>query len=211
MLESKHVLDVYNQIAESFNRTRQSVWQDVRTFLDLLPSKCQVFEAGCGNGKNMLYRKDLDIKGIDNCNHFVAMCKKKGLSVSPGCVTCIPYVDNSFDATICIAVIHHLETLERRILAIKELIRVTKCGGKVLLSLWTNVENSICSTQNFVISLENSNYLVPWNTREGNVYYRYYHLFNEDEIKKIIEEIKDEAHVSYSLNYGNFFLTLIKK
>ena len=46
------------------------------------------------------------------------------------------FSSNSFDACISIAVIHHLSTIERRANAIRELLRIVKPGGLVLVYVW---------------------------------------------------------------------------
>ena len=56
--------EVYNKIANDFNKTRYSVWGSVRKFLDNVQADSTVLDIGCGNGKNMLYRKDLQFSGI---------------------------------------------------------------------------------------------------------------------------------------------------
>ena len=43
---------------------------------------------------------------------------------------------NAFDVCICIAVLHHLATDERRLAALKELVRVVRTGGQILLYVW---------------------------------------------------------------------------
>lgn len=48
---------------------------------------------------------------------------------------------------ICIAVIHHLSTADRRLAAIKELIRIIKPGGRVLISVWA-LEQDFSNTGN---------------------------------------------------------------
>ena len=48
----------------------------------------------------------------------------------------IPCRDEYFDYIICIAVLHHLSTEERRIKAINEIIRTLKTGGKALVTVW---------------------------------------------------------------------------
>jgi len=42
----------------------------------------------------------------------------------------LPYRDRSFDAAICIAVLHHLASPERRYAAVAELVRITRHGEK---------------------------------------------------------------------------------
>jgi ubiquinone/menaquinone biosynthesis C-methylase UbiE len=59
---------VYDKIADQFNNTRYKIWGSVKTFMDALPINSSVLELGCGNGKNMLYRSDINIKGIDISN-----------------------------------------------------------------------------------------------------------------------------------------------
>ena len=41
-----------------------------------------------------------------------------------------------FDVTLCIAVLHHLATAERRLEGLKELVRITRPGGLVLVYVW---------------------------------------------------------------------------
>ena len=48
----------------------------------------------------------------------------------------INFRSSSFDACISIAVIHHLSTMERRANAIKELLRIVKPRGYVLIYVW---------------------------------------------------------------------------
>lgn len=43
----------------------------------------------------------------------------------------LPYKDDSFDAVLSIAVIHHIATTERRVRALRELARVLRVGGGV--------------------------------------------------------------------------------
>jgi tRNA (uracil-5-)-methyltransferase TRM9 len=40
------------------------------------------------------------------------------------------------DFSISIAVIHHFSTPERRLAAIKELVRITRPGGTILIFVW---------------------------------------------------------------------------
>ena len=84
----------------------------------------------------MLYRKDCINMGCDLSNNLVNICIQKNLNVVLGNILNIPYKNNIFDYTICIAVIHHLSSANKRKEAINELIRVTKKGGKILILVW---------------------------------------------------------------------------
>ena len=141
-LEEEHVQQVYDRIASDFSKTRYRVWDKVALFLNQIPSFSLVLDAGCGNGKNMSYRSDLNFIGIDKCNKFIDICCDRSLDARKGCITKLNFEDNYFDALICIAVIHHFETSERCLQAIMELIRVTKKGGKIF------IDESIRATSN---------------------------------------------------------------
>ena len=59
------IKEVYNKIANHFDRSRNRIWGSVKDFLDGIEERSYVLELGSGNGKNMLYRKDLTFIGID--------------------------------------------------------------------------------------------------------------------------------------------------
>lgn len=48
----------------------------------------------------------------------------------------LPYRDESFDAALSIAVIHHLATRDRRVRALRELARILRVGGRILITVW---------------------------------------------------------------------------
>ena len=48
----------------------------------------------------------------------------------------LPLRDESVDAALSIAVIHHIATAERRVRALRELSRVLRVGGRVIISVW---------------------------------------------------------------------------
>ncbi|KAG1696936.1 putative tRNA methyltransferase 9B [Nymphon striatum] len=48
----------------------------------------------------------------------------------------LPFREEAFDAVLSIAVIHHFSTTERRVQALRELARVLRIGGKVMISVW---------------------------------------------------------------------------
>lgn len=50
-----------------------------------------------------------------------------------GNLCCLPYLDAQFDSTFCISTLEHLEPAERMASA-KELLRVTKPGGRLVLT-----------------------------------------------------------------------------
>jgi alkylated DNA repair protein alkB family protein 8 len=39
---------------------------------------------------------------------------------------------------LCIAVLHHISTVERRITMLSELARTLRCGGRALVTVWAS-------------------------------------------------------------------------
>lgn len=176
--EKENVNKIYDIIANDFSRTRYSVWKSVEDFIQSFPKEAQFLEIGCGNGKNMLLRPDY-FTGCDFCGEFVKICKEKKLNVLQSCATQLPFNDNTFDASLSVAVIHHLMTYERRQKAISEQIRVTKVSGEILIEVW-GFENN-----NRVIN-GNQDSMVPWKYK-GDIYNRYYHFFKKEELVDVIK------------------------
>lgn len=67
----------------------------------------------------------------------------------------LPFRDESMDAVLSIAVIHHFATTERRVSALRELARVLRIGGRLIISVWAMEQ----SHRKF----ESQDVLVPWH------------------------------------------------
>ena len=176
-IETKFVFDTYQQICKSFDKTRTSIWKCVQTFLNEIPRGSTLLEIGCGNGKNMQYRKDIFPFGIDFVPNFVELCNKKGLNVIQGNALCLPFPDNSFDYAISIAVFHHLSTEERRIIALKEMNRIIKKGGKGLVVCWA-------------LDDKQGDSFIEWKDKEQNILgNRFYYFYSKSEFEKYAENV----------------------
>lgn len=203
--ERELVGKAYEKIAERFDVTRIQVWQGVRNFLTDIPTGSLVGDIGCGNGKNMLFRKEeLKFRGCDTCQEFIKMGKDKGLDIREGNILNIPFPDNTFNATICIAVIHHLSSLERRTQAIAELARVTEPGGKILIQVWATKQPEK-SRRTFTPG----DNLVPWiNNITMEKTNRYYYVFEEKELDKLCLSVPGVEIIESFYEFGNWALVL---
>ena len=198
---------VYDKIADQFNNTRYKIWGSVKTFMDSLPKDASVLELGCGNGKNMLYRSDINIKGIDISNEQVIICKRKNLDVEKGNITELKFDDDSFDFMICIATYHHLDNDVDRQKCLKEMYRCLKYNGEVFITVWA-MEQQENSTFNFTQTDE----MVPWKSKDdGNTYLRYYHIYRKDELRLEITRLCPEFKiVKIDWELGNWYVLLKK-
>lgn len=176
-------MEVYNIIAEHFDETRYSLWNGVKSFLNDLPSNSYILDIGCGNGKYLSVRKDdCYVYACDPCEKFVNIAKSKHphaeIIIANG--LSLPFLDNTFDAIISIAVLHHIYSESDRLQFINEIRRVLKKGGKALITVW-----STTSVKNKWIKKSNNDYEVPWHMKNGDIHYRFYHLFDKEEVIKL--------------------------
>ena len=104
------------------------------TFIALLNS--QTVYTGCGNGKYLGVNNSLYISGSDICPELVTIAKRRGHEVMISDCLSLPYKSGVFDAVICIAVLHHLSTEERRRQGIEEVQRIMRPGGRGLVYVW---------------------------------------------------------------------------
>lgn len=84
----------------------------------------------------------------------------------------LPFRDDSFDAVLSLAVVHHFATTERRVGAIKELARILRIGGRVIITVWALEQKHR--------RFESQDVLIPWQkpsnvktsngSDEGNFY-----------------------------------------
>ncbi|XP_038715495.1 tRNA (carboxymethyluridine(34)-5-O)-methyltransferase-like isoform X2 [Tripterygium wilfordii] len=135
-IEKKYVHRVYDAIAPHFSATRFAKWPKVATFLNSLPSGSLILDAGCGNGKYLGLNPDCFFIGCDISDPLIKICADRGHEVLVADAVNLPYRTGYGDASISIAVLHHLSTENRRKKAIEELIRVVKKGGMVLITVW---------------------------------------------------------------------------
>ena len=72
----------------------------------------------------------------------------------------VPLRDESCDAAICIAVLHHISTKERRIRCLKELVRIVKPGALINVQAWS-MEQETNSRRKFAAE----DVFVPFNAQ----------------------------------------------
>ena len=95
----------------------------------------RVLEAGCGTGLVLarLARVASEAHGFDLSPGMVAKARERGLSVSLGSVTQVPFRSDSFDLVCSFKVLAHVPDIQR---ALRELARVTRPGGTLVLEFY---------------------------------------------------------------------------
>jgi SAM-dependent methyltransferase len=99
-----------------------------------LPAQAQILDAGCGSGRNMVELARLGtVIGVELSPTSVRLARERDVGeVIEGSVMDMPFEDSSFDLTVSLDVIEHLED---DVGALHELRRVTKPGGVLLVTV----------------------------------------------------------------------------
>jgi len=95
----------------------------------------RVLEAGCGTGLVLgrLASVAREAHGFDLSLGMVEKARARGLSVTMGSVTQVPFRDDSFDFVCSFKVLAHVPDIQR---ALAELARVTRPGGTLVLEFY---------------------------------------------------------------------------
>jgi SAM-dependent methyltransferase len=200
------IKEIYNQIGDEFDRTRITIWPNVRNFIDLILKNSLVLDAGCGNGKNMLYRKDINFIGIDISSKQVDICKKKELNVSEGDIRNLLFSNDIFDNIICIATYHHLDNDIDRRSALNELYRVLKIGGKILITVL-----AMQQPEDSRFKFTKRDELITWTLRDNTKFERYYHIYREGDLIEEINRLNGKFKINdIGWEFGNWWIILEK-
>lgn len=209
--ELQHVHQVYDNIASHFSQTRYKTWPVIQAFVESLPNGAVVADIGCGNGKYMSVRStELQWIGLDHSHGLLSECRERLRKLHAAETTAelqqqhprqelimsdimrLPLRSHSVHHAICIAVLHHLSTVERRVESLKELMRIVReTTGRVLVFVWA-MEQQATSKRRFDDG--HQDVMVPWRSGD-QVYQRYYHVFKQGELESLVEEAARQLNV----------------
>lgn len=214
--------ETYNYIANEFSETRAYVWQCVKDFVKIINNSFNkdnsyILEIGCGNGKNIEYiikninninntDNNHQIIGIDNCENFIEICRKKNLDTIHANSNSIPFPNNSFDFILCIAMFHHLLTTEEQNQTFREILRVMKNNSYGILTCWSTIQPE---KSNFKF-IEGIN-IVPWKGRKNINKIRYYFVYSEKMFRDYFESFSEINIIDIYNEVGNWILIFEKK
>ncbi len=130
----------YDEFAKTYERERHRGYHALIDELEVgltqpFCSGADVLEVGCGTG---LILKELattsrSATGLDLSAGMLEHAQKRGLRVTQGSATDLPFADSSFDVVCSFKVLAHVTEIERALL---EMARVTRPGGKLLLEFY---------------------------------------------------------------------------
>ncbi len=227
----RSVKEVFENIAESYDRVRKKPWPNLINFMDeenFISENMLVLDLGCANGRHtkLLEKHSLMSIGLDISFNFIKIAKKTNLGnriqYLNSDLTTLPFKNSTFSHVICIAALHHLKENDR-INAIKEMYRVLKPGGACLFTVWIRDQERflpilLLDLIFYNLKKNNKKYgdiLVPWRDQDKKIVaQRFYHLFSKKELEKLINftsfKIKTIKIFAGKSGKENFFVLLKK-
>lgn len=207
LLEREHVNQVYDEIAKHFAHTRNRPWPEVQKFVSELPPYSLVLDLGCGNGRNLRACQNIIDMGTDLSLPLCKIAIKRKRPIFCSSALNIPIRDCTFDSVICIAVIHHFASPERRVQCLKEISRILKIGGTCFITAW--------ATEQHNRSYDDPDQLVPWTVdrrfgESGKKIDRFYHLFVKGEFAELAKDVKSLVLVSEEYENDNWMCVFKK-
>ena len=246
---NKLIASQYNIISKVFDNSRVRIWNNVKQFLlddqgrtaNTLTANTltanTLLDCGCGNGKNMIYAQSLGYhsEGFDISDNLLDICKNKGLNVYYQDVLNLK-ANKKYNKIISIAVLHHLQTFEEQIAAIKILCDCLDNNGKLLVSFWSKEKTledikeyrkggqdgqdgqdsqdsqalivpDVRSKSDSRDFVSGPNY-VSWKLDRENIIQRFYYIHDY----KSIQELAKNINVKYTISWEqqNWFILFTK-
>jgi SAM-dependent methyltransferase len=98
------------------------------------PGNLKILDAGCGTGINLSYLAEFgQVTGVDDSEEAIRFCRRRGnASVVAADLRALPLADAQFDLITALDVLEHIDD---DAVAIKNLVRVTKRGGHLLITV----------------------------------------------------------------------------
>lgn len=173
--------------------------------------------------------------GGDRSGELLRICRQKDFEVAQFDCLNLPFRSSYFDATMCIAVLHHLSTAEHRIQAIEELVRITRIGGKIAIFVWaleqapeSSAEDSEQSEVSKAVGRRfgQQDIFVPWTIESKPAsasasnetasapitLQRYLHVYRSRELSELAEAINRQRRcieiLEEGIDHGNCFIFL---
>lgn len=191
----------YSEIAEAFDVSRKKyIWPEIKSITKDIFSGAKVLDAGCGNGRLLeaIQDKEIIYSGFDSSSELISLARKNypNYDFFVSDVLEAEKLTDSYDFIFSVAVISHLPGREKRAEVLKTLASKLNDKGKLVISLWDIYNQKkfksiiLCSELKRLFlfnGLEKGDLIFFWKNEKGEkVSKRYYHAFNDDEIRDLI-------------------------
>jgi tRNA (uracil-5-)-methyltransferase TRM9 len=174
--------EVFDTIAESWYRFRHR--SRFITELEEIATRWRrgkLLNIGCAHGPDFLpFKNNFELWGLDFSVQMLKLAQKYAakfdlkVKLTLADATSLPYLDDTFDCAIAVAVYHNIRGDKQRLEALRELRRVLKPGGEAFITVWNKWQPRFW--------LKGKEINIPWKSRI-KTYYRYYYLYTYPELR----------------------------
>lgn len=187
--------EYFENNADSFSGSRSWLWPELDELKKYLQDGEKILDLGCGNGRLFELFKDKNVEylGVDSSLKFIEIAKKKyGDYFKVADAFNLPFSDSSFDSVWSIAFLHHVPSKQLRIMALSEIKRILKPGGKVIITCWNLYRSQYLKlllkfTFRKLFGLSKLDFKDILLSPKRLKIQRYYHAFTKKELKKLFE------------------------
>ncbi len=158
-----------------------------------------MLDLACGNAR--LYQafvekgtvKDIEYVGVDFSEALLELARARfpDIDVRLGEMTRIPCPDESFDIVFCLAAFHHLSADKERVQTLREIRRVLKPRGMLVMTNWnlhSGWAKKKLETGKWRLGSIDREMIVPWKDARGAVIgERLYYAYTPEDIAKWCE------------------------
>ncbi len=193
----------YDLIAEKFSETRKHFWRRLEFIERYTRDGDKVLDFGCGNGRLLELFVDKNVKycGVDISQKLLDLAKKRYpdkrdnfVKINPDKIR-LPFNDENFNSIYSIATFHHLPGELHRLKIAKELYRVTKRGGRIVITVWDlwqwQYRYNIFKNWFYKIigqsKLDWNDCRIAFTDNKGKVFSRYHHAFTKGELERLFK------------------------
>lgn len=174
--------EFYDSFALEFSRSRVALNDGIVRVLPALDLSA-VLDVGCGDGRvSKAVPETCRYVGLDFSPRLIGRAARGGAAFALADVAAsLPVAAGSFPSVVCFAVIHHLTEREG---LMRELARVVRPGGRVVVSAW-QITHSARMRKKIVQDLGNGDFLLSWE--RGSKGLRFVHEVSEAELIGLAE------------------------
>lgn len=198
----------YDQMAQKFSETRKFFWRDLEFIADYVKNNDKILDYGCGNGRllEILNDKKIDYTGIDISGKLINLAKQKykGKNIKFIKITgsdSLSLPNEYFNVVVSIAVFHHFPIDYAEKMA-KELFRITKPGGKIIIAIWNLKQERFKK----IIKKDSKDIIIPFKDNAGKVFNRYHRIYTKKDLKEIFSKAGFNIEKSELISGKNILL-----
>ncbi|HOX10432.1 MAG TPA: methyltransferase domain-containing protein [Candidatus Moranbacteria bacterium] len=207
----------YDLISGKFSQTRKYFWRGLEFIADYAKDGNKVLDFGCGNGRllELFADKNIDYYGSDVSEKLIDLAQQKYASAcfsktNPS-QTSLAFTNEFFNTVYSIAVFHHFPSKKYREDIAKELYRVTKKDGRIIITVWNlyqkrYIRNILCNWKNKIFrksSLDWNDCYISFTDNQGKKFQRFHHAFMKRELKKLFSSAGFEMERCVVINNRN--------